>query len=173
MAGDGITDLEAVQETGGADLFVGYGGIVERAAVKEGADWFVYNYQELINTLPRLKVVVVGSGAFASAVMQMISNNAADKSMFQGQVEMYVHDEPYQEEDETTTTLSSIINVQHENPKYLPDVNFGENVVANPNLTDSVKDADLIVLCTPHQYMYDLCKQIQSVIKPTALAMSL
>ena len=26
MVGDGITDLEAVQETGGADMFVGFGG---------------------------------------------------------------------------------------------------------------------------------------------------
>lgn len=26
MIGDGITDLEAVQETGGADMFVGFGG---------------------------------------------------------------------------------------------------------------------------------------------------
>ena len=29
MVGDGITDLEAVQESGGADMFVGFGG--ERA----------------------------------------------------------------------------------------------------------------------------------------------
>jgi hypothetical protein len=28
MVGDGITDLEAVQETGAADLFIGYGGVV-------------------------------------------------------------------------------------------------------------------------------------------------
>ncbi len=26
MVGDGITDLEAVQESGGADMFVGFGG---------------------------------------------------------------------------------------------------------------------------------------------------
>jgi phosphoglycolate phosphatase-like HAD superfamily hydrolase len=26
MVGDGITDLEAVQQTGGADMFVGFGG---------------------------------------------------------------------------------------------------------------------------------------------------
>lgn len=28
MVGDGITDLEAVEETGAADLFIGYGGVV-------------------------------------------------------------------------------------------------------------------------------------------------
>lgn len=30
MIGDGITDLEAAQETGAADLFIGYGGVVVR-----------------------------------------------------------------------------------------------------------------------------------------------
>jgi soluble P-type ATPase len=32
MIGDGITDLEAVQETGAADLFIGYGGVAVRPA---------------------------------------------------------------------------------------------------------------------------------------------
>lgn len=39
MVGDGITDLEAVEETGGADLFVGFGGVARRPAVEAGADW--------------------------------------------------------------------------------------------------------------------------------------
>ncbi|EFJ50802.1 hypothetical protein VOLCADRAFT_88690, partial [Volvox carteri f. nagariensis] len=38
MIGDGITDLEAVQITGGADLFIGYGGVVERPAVAAEAE---------------------------------------------------------------------------------------------------------------------------------------
>lgn len=33
---DGITDLEAVESTQGADLFIGYGGVVERKAVAAG-----------------------------------------------------------------------------------------------------------------------------------------
>ncbi len=37
--GDGITDLEAVQATGGADLFIGFGGVVERPAVAAEAEW--------------------------------------------------------------------------------------------------------------------------------------
>lgn len=30
------------------DLFIGYGGNVTRAAVKERADWFVTDFKELI-----------------------------------------------------------------------------------------------------------------------------
>ena len=50
--GDGITDAEAVSADGsGADVFIGYGGIVERAAVAERADWFVKSIQELRDAL--------------------------------------------------------------------------------------------------------------------------
>lgn len=33
--GDGITDLEAVQISRGADIFVGFGGVVQRARVMQ------------------------------------------------------------------------------------------------------------------------------------------
>ena len=52
MVGDGVTDLEAVQEEGGADLFVGYGGVVVRDVIKQNADWFVMDYDELTKALP-------------------------------------------------------------------------------------------------------------------------
>jgi glycerol-3-phosphate dehydrogenase (NAD+) len=168
MVGDGITDLEAVQETGRADLFVGYGGVVKRTNVQERADWFVTDYQDLIDMLPRIKVAMVGSGAFASATMQMISQNTKAKAMFEDRVDMYVYEEEFQ-----GAHLSDMINQQHENPKYLPGVHFGDNVVANPSLEDTVKDADVIVLCAPHQFMHSLCKQMQLVVKPSAIAISL
>ncbi|GFH18628.1 uncharacterized protein HaLaN_15463, partial [Haematococcus lacustris] len=53
MIGDGITDLEAVQSTGGADLFIGYGGVVERPAVAANADWYVYDYDVLLAAMRR------------------------------------------------------------------------------------------------------------------------
>ena len=50
--GDGATDAEAVSADGsGADVFVGYGGVVERVAVAERADWFVKSIQELRDAL--------------------------------------------------------------------------------------------------------------------------
>ena len=50
--GDGITDAEAVSSDGsGADIFIGYGGVVEREAVAQRADWFVKSIQELRDAL--------------------------------------------------------------------------------------------------------------------------
>ena len=48
MVGDGATDLEARPP---ADCFIGYGGIVVREKIKNGADWFVTDFAELAAAL--------------------------------------------------------------------------------------------------------------------------
>ncbi|XP_073035886.1 phosphoserine phosphatase, chloroplastic-like isoform X1 [Primulina eburnea] len=50
MIGDGATDLEA-RKPGGADLFICYGGVQLRQTVAAKADWLVFNFKDLINTL--------------------------------------------------------------------------------------------------------------------------
>ncbi|KAI4335909.1 hypothetical protein L6164_014505 [Bauhinia variegata] len=50
MVGDGATDLEA-RRPGGADLFVCYAGVQLREAVAAKADWLVFNFKDLINSL--------------------------------------------------------------------------------------------------------------------------
>ena len=47
MVGDGATDMEARDIEGGADAFIGFGGIAEREKVKAGADWFVYDFKDM------------------------------------------------------------------------------------------------------------------------------
>ncbi|RHY27492.1 hypothetical protein DYB32_006733 [Aphanomyces invadans] len=49
MVGDGVTDMQAKPP---ADLFVGFGGVVERDVVKKNADWFVKDFAELTQALP-------------------------------------------------------------------------------------------------------------------------
>lgn len=48
MVGDGATDMQARPP---ADAFIGYGGVVVRKRVAEGADWFVTDFQELLEAL--------------------------------------------------------------------------------------------------------------------------
>jgi len=50
MVGDGATDLEA-RQPGGADLFIGFGGVAERDAVAVAADWYTYRIQQIIEAL--------------------------------------------------------------------------------------------------------------------------
>lgn len=42
MIGDGATDMQARPP---AEMFIGFGGVVTREAVKKGADWFVTDFQ--------------------------------------------------------------------------------------------------------------------------------
>jgi phosphoserine phosphatase len=48
MIGDGATDMQARPP---ADCFIGFGGVAERQSVKDGADWYVHSFQELLDTL--------------------------------------------------------------------------------------------------------------------------
>ncbi|CAN6363518.1 unnamed protein product [Urochloa humidicola] len=50
MIGDGATDLEA-RQPGGADLFICYAGVQMREPVAAGADWVVFDFQQLITEL--------------------------------------------------------------------------------------------------------------------------
>ncbi|KAF2589162.1 hypothetical protein F2Q70_00040191 [Brassica cretica] len=50
MIGDGATDLEA-RRPGGADFFICYAGVQLREAVAEQADWLIFNFEPLINSL--------------------------------------------------------------------------------------------------------------------------
>jgi len=45
MVGDGVTDMEARPP---ASVFVGFGGVIKRKAVVEGADWFISNFDEFL-----------------------------------------------------------------------------------------------------------------------------
>ena len=48
VIGDGITDVQAKPP---ADAVIGYGGVVVRESVREQADWFVEDFQVLLDTL--------------------------------------------------------------------------------------------------------------------------
>jgi glycerol-3-phosphate dehydrogenase (NAD+) len=73
MVGDGVTDLEAVQVSGGADVFVGFGGVVARPAVMQGADWFVTDFKTLSDALPRPRIAMIGSGEGSAGLWLTVS----------------------------------------------------------------------------------------------------
>lgn len=62
-----------------------------------------------------------------------------------------------------------VINERHENPKYLPGVALGENVKAVTSLEETIKDADCIVLCSPHQFVHRWACKHGSRLMPVLL----
>ncbi|KAK8958147.1 Glycerol-3-phosphate dehydrogenase [NAD(+)] [Platanthera guangdongensis] len=60
-----------------------------------------------------------------------------------------------------------------ENVKYLPGVKLGKNVVADPDLENAVREANMLVFVTPHQFMEGICKMLVGKIRPEAEGISL
>ncbi|KAG2496545.1 hypothetical protein HYH03_005368 [Edaphochlamys debaryana] len=165
MVGDGITDLEAVQVSGGADLFIGYGGVVARPAVAEQAEWYTCDYSSLVSALSCYKVAVIGSGAWACAATRMIAQNTVGQgetaSEFADEVRIWARSQ------------HEAINETGENPVHFPGISLGPNVRAVASVEEAVADADLLVFCVPHQYVQRVCKQLLGKVKPGAKAISL
>lgn len=69
--------------------------------------------------------------------------------------------------------LTEIINQQHVNKKYLPDVTLPDNVVAMPKVEDAAKDATLLIFVLPHQFILNICKALKGNLAPNAQAISM
>lgn len=114
------------------------------------------------------RVVLLGSGNWGCAIARIIGQNAAELSDYETQVNMYVFEEMVK-----GRKLTEIINTEHENVKYLPGYKLPENVVAVPDAAEAARDADVIVICLPHQFLPRLLAAVKPVIKPGAVAVSL
>jgi glycerol-3-phosphate dehydrogenase (NAD+) len=111
-------------------------------------------------------------------------NTAAHPDIFEKDVQMWVYEEQvelpkdskhYKEGSELSNgkqPLTKIINTVHENIRYLPKIPLPPNVVANPSITDAVKDSTILIFNLPHQFIVNLCKQMRGHIAPYARGIS-
>lgn len=115
------------------------------------------------------KVCVIGSGNWGSAIARIAAlNTKKNPDIFVEEVTMYVYEENFEDRP-----LSALINETHENPKYLPGVQLGSNVVAEPDLLKAVDGATALIIVTPHQFLHHILKGIKGHISPLARAVSL
>jgi len=77
------------------------------------------------------------------------------------------------EEDYEGRPLSQVINETHENPRYLPGIPLGENVIAEPNIDKAMNGATALVLVLPHQFLRGVLKQLKGKVSSDAKAVSL
>ncbi|QLG71916.1 hypothetical protein HG535_0C02680 [Zygotorulaspora mrakii] len=114
------------------------------------------------------KVCVVGSGNWGTTIAKVVSENTAlNPQLFARRVDMWVFEEMIEGEK-----LTEIINTKHQNVKYLPGIDLPENLVANPDLLDCVKDVDIIVFNVPHQFLPRIVKQLKGHVDSHVRAIS-
>merc|ERR1719487_608380 len=94
------------------------------------------------------KVTIIGSGNWGSAIAKIVGRNVLERDEFDDEVKMWVFQEQVDGKN-----LTDIINTEHENVKYLPDIKFTENVVADPDLTSAVTGSTLLIFVLPHQFL--------------------
>ncbi|ORZ25418.1 glycerol-3-phosphate dehydrogenase [NAD+] [Absidia repens] len=116
----------------------------------------------------KLKVSVIGSGNWGSCIARICGDNTKNSKTFEKEIRMWVF-----EEKVNGRNLTEIINEQHENIKYLPNVKLPDNVVAIPDVTEAAKDADILVFVLPHQFVYKVCESLKGVIPKNCRAISL
>jgi glycerol-3-phosphate dehydrogenase (NAD+) len=82
------------------------------------------------------------------------------------------HYDPSSELSTKPQKLTELINYFHENIKYLPGIPLPTNVIANPSVTDAVKDSTILIFNLPHQFIGGICKQLRGHIVPYARGIS-
>jgi len=117
----------------------------------------------------REKVAVIGSGNWGSAIAKIAARNAkANPEQFHPEIVMWIH-----EEDFKGKPLSQIINSTHTNPRYLPNIDIGDNVRAETDLHKAVADATALIFVTPHQFFDTTVEELVGHVKKDARAVTL
>ena len=93
-----------------------------------------------------MKVRVIGSGSWATALAQVLADNGQDVKVY-GIAQDEVDD----------------INNNHKNSKYFGDVDINPNLVASTDI-NIVKDADIVLLGVPTFALESVCLQIKELI---------
>ncbi|CAH2304966.1 glycerol-3-phosphate dehydrogenase [NAD(+)], cytoplasmic-like [Pelobates cultripes] len=118
--------------------------------------------------MPALRVSIIGSGNWGSAIAKIIGCNVQGSNRFQPVVNMWVFEEVIE-----GRKLTEIINQDHENVKYLPGHKLPRNVVAIPDLVKATEDADILVFVIPHQFIHRICDQLAGHLKSGVYGISL
>ncbi|XP_054828949.1 glycerol-3-phosphate dehydrogenase [NAD(+)], cytoplasmic-like [Eublepharis macularius] len=118
--------------------------------------------------MPPIKVCIVGSGNWGSAIAKIIGKNIQKSNRFDPVIKMWVFEELI-----NGRKLTEIINQEHENVKYLPGHKLPPNVVAVPDPVEAASGADILIFVIPHQFIPKICDQLVGKVKSGTIGISL
>ena len=96
----------------------------------------------------KAKITVLGAGSWGTALAKLLSENG-------NYVTVWDKDEDH---------LMELSN-KRVNKKYLPDVKIPSDIIYKSNIDDAVKDAEIILLVIPTQYIRSVLKLINTEYK--------
>ena len=86
---------------------------------------------------------------------------------------MWVYEEEIESANGHRRKLTEIINSEHENVKYLPQIKLPNNVIAVADIEKACQDATLLIFVLPHQFLPPLLSKIKKVVHPSCRGISL
>ncbi|XP_022213911.2 titin [Drosophila obscura] len=116
----------------------------------------------------KLKVCIIGSESWGSAIAASVSNNVQQMEGFDSRAHIYVYDELVR-----SKYLSEVMNNCHENIKYLPGIRLPENLIAVNDLLEAAQNADIIIFATPQHFVRSYCNILAGKVKKNAIALSM
>ncbi|KAF9763103.1 Glycerol-3-phosphate dehydrogenase [NAD(+)], cytoplasmic [Nosema granulosis] len=114
------------------------------------------------------RIGVIGTGNWGTTLAKMIANNVTKKNAskyFDKTVVLWGIEEKYEGE-----LLSSVINLQHINKKYLDGVELPHNIFCTSDIS-KFTDIDIVVVALPHQFIGTM-ESFKNVIKNNCIAVS-
>lgn len=85
---------------------------------------------------------------------------------------LWVLQEKIMMENNKEMNLTDVINLTHENRKYLPDFMLSKNIIASDDLQYVCEHADIICFVVPHQFAENVLLQMKDHIKPNTVIIS-
>lgn len=96
------------------------------------------------------KIAVLGAGSWGTVLANLLTENGHDVTIW-----------AYLQKD------TDEINNKHTNEHYLPGLRLNEKLVANTDLAESVKDADLVLFVVPTNVVRGVAKQLLPILEKT------
>lgn len=114
------------------------------------------------------KIGVIGTGNWGTTLGLMIAKNVSKKNIakyFDHTVVLWGVQEKYEGD-----LLSTVINIQHVNRKYLDGVDLPHNLICTSDIS-RFTDIDIIVVALPHQYIRTL-ESFRTIIRKDCIVLS-
>lgn len=99
------------------------------------------------------KVTILGAGAFGYAMAKIVAENHSEKKVFLYDIQK---------------DCISHIQEKRQHPFFHPGVKIPDNIFATTNCSESIKDADLIILAIPSQFLRSAASEFKKTFNKKA-----
>ncbi len=102
-----------------------------------------------MNQKPNNNIAVIGAGAWGTALAQVLAEAGRNVTLYA-----------------RASELAAAINQSHENTVYLPGVALNPRIHATSYLAEAAKNADILLLVTPSQFIRNLLSKLKPHLPP-------